>query len=72
MIYKNPFFLNFCFGGLGGLQPGSPPPPAATPERKYWIHNVSRASEQEGEFHIQFGRLKNEGQQFFKYFGMSI
>jgi predicted DNA-binding WGR domain protein len=32
---------------------------------------MSRASEEE-EFHIQFGRLKNDGQQFFKYFRMSI
>jgi hypothetical protein len=33
---------------------------------------MSLASEEEGEFHIQFGRLKNEMQKFFKYFRMSI
>jgi hypothetical protein len=33
---------------------------------------MSRASEEEGEFHIQFGRLKNDRQTFFKYFRISI
>jgi hypothetical protein len=33
---------------------------------------MSRASEEEGEFHIHVGRLKNDGQKFFKYFRMSI
>jgi hypothetical protein len=41
-------------------------------KRKYWIHKVFRAREEEGEFHTLFGRLKDERQQFFKYFRMSF
>jgi hypothetical protein len=41
-------------------------------KRKYWIHNVFRAREEEGEFHTLFGRLKDDRQKFFKYFRMSI
>jgi hypothetical protein len=41
-------------------------------KRKYWIHKVFRAREEEGEFHTLFGRLKNERQKFFKYFRMSF
>jgi len=37
-------------------------------KRKYWIHKVFRAREKEGEFHTVFGRLKDDRQQFFKYF----
>jgi hypothetical protein len=40
--------------------------------RKYWVHNVFRAREEEGEFHTIFRRLKDDGQNFFKYFRMSI
>lgn len=29
-------------------------------QRKYWIHYVFRAREQEGEFHNLFGRLKDD------------
>jgi hypothetical protein len=65
-------FLNFGFGGLGGCSLATSSLGCA-PERKYWIHNVSRASEEEGEFHVQFVRLKNDGQKKkFKDFRMSI
>jgi hypothetical protein len=40
--------------------------------RKYWIHKVFRTREEEGEFHTLFGRLKDDGQKFFKYFRMSF
>jgi len=33
---------------------------------------VFRAREEEGEFYILFGRLKDDGQQFFKYFRMNF
>jgi hypothetical protein len=72
MISTKPVFFLISVLGFGGLLPGSPTPLGCTPERKYWIHNVSEASEEEGEFHIQVGRLKNEGQKFFKYLRMSI
>ena len=39
-------------------------------KRKYWIHKAFRASEEEGEFHTLFGRLKDDRQNFFKYFRM--
>jgi hypothetical protein len=29
-------------------------------KRKYWIHEVFRAREEEGEFHTLFGRLKDD------------
>ena len=41
-------------------------------KRKYWIHKVFRAREEEGEFHTLFGRLKDDRQIFFKYFRMSF
>jgi hypothetical protein len=41
-------------------------------KRKYWIHNVFRAREEEREFHTLFGHLKDDRQTFFKYFKMSI
>jgi arginyl-tRNA--protein-N-Asp/Glu arginylyltransferase len=41
-------------------------------KRKYWIHSVFRAREEEGEFHTLFRRLKDDRQKFFKYFRMSI
>jgi len=41
-------------------------------KRKYWIHRVFRAREEEGEFHTLFGRLKDDRQNFFKYFRMSF
>ena len=41
-------------------------------KRKYWIHKVFRAREEEGEFHTLFGRLKDDRQKFFKYFRMSF
>jgi hypothetical protein len=41
-------------------------------KRKYWIYNVFRAIEEEGEFHTLLGRLKDNRQQFSKYFRMSI
>jgi len=31
-------------------------------KRKYWIHKVFRAREEEGEFHTLFGRLKDDRQ----------
>ena len=37
-------------------------------KRKYWIYNVFRASEEEGEFHTLFGRLKDDRQQHFQAF----
>jgi hypothetical protein len=40
--------------------------------RKYWIHKVFRAREEEGEFHTLFGRLKDDRQKCFKYFRMSV
>jgi hypothetical protein len=43
-----------------------------TIKRKYWIHKVSRAREEEGEFHTLFGRLKDDRQKFFKYFRISV
>jgi len=33
-------------------------------KRKYWIHKVFRAREEEGEFHTLFGRLKDDRQIF--------
>ena len=39
-------------------------------KRKCWIHKLFRASEEEGEFHTLFGRLKDDRQIFFKYFRM--
>jgi predicted DNA-binding WGR domain protein len=70
-IYKT-CFIKFLFWGFEGAAARQPPPSlGCPPERTYWIHNVSRASEVE-EFHIQFGRLKNEGQKCFKYFRISI
>ena len=39
---------------------------------KYWIHDVFRAREEEGEFYILFGRPKDDRQKFFKYFRMSF
>ena len=33
-------------------------------KRKYWIHKVFRATEEEGEFHTLFGRLKDDRQMF--------
>jgi hypothetical protein len=41
-------------------------------KRKFWIHKVFRAREEEGEFHTLFGRLKDDRQTFFKYFRMSF
>jgi len=41
-------------------------------KRKYWIHKVFRAREEEGEFHTLFGRLKDGRQKFFKYFRTSF
>jgi hypothetical protein len=32
--------------------------------KKYWIHKMFRAREEEGEFHTLFGRLKDEKQNF--------
>jgi hypothetical protein len=66
------FFFKFLFCGFGGGCNPAALHPGCAPERKYWIHNVSRASAEEGEFRIQFGRLKNERQKFVKYFRMSI
>jgi len=33
-------------------------------KRKYWIHKEFRAREEEREFHILFGRLKDDRQKF--------
>jgi hypothetical protein len=41
-------------------------------KRKYWIHNVFRTREEEGEFRTLFRRLKDDRQKIFKYFRMSI
>jgi hypothetical protein len=41
-------------------------------KRKYWIHKVFQAREEEGEFQTLFGHLKDERQKFFKYFRMSF
>jgi predicted DNA-binding WGR domain protein len=71
MISTRPV-LQISVLGVWGDAARQPPPLGCAPERKYWIHNVSRASEQERELHIQFGRLKNVAQKFFKYFRMSI
>jgi hypothetical protein len=70
-IYKTCFF-KFVLGVWGDAARQPPPPFGCAPERNYWVHNVSRTSEGEGEFHIQVGSLKNDGQNFFKYFRMSI
>jgi hypothetical protein len=59
-IYKTCFLISVLRAWGAALR--QPFPPGCVPEGKYWIHNVSRASEEEGEFHIQFGRLKNEGE----------
>ena len=37
-------------------------------KRKYLIHEVFRAREEEGEFHTLFGRLKDDMQKFFQIF----
>jgi hypothetical protein len=39
---------------------------------KYWIHNVFRATKEEGKFHALFGRLKDNGKRVLKYLIMSI
>ena len=41
-------------------------------KRKYWIHKVFRAREEEGGFPTLFGRMKDDRQKFFKYFRMSF
>jgi len=41
-------------------------------KRKYWMHKVFRAREEEGKFHTLFGRFKDNRQKFFKYFRMSF
>ena len=41
-------------------------------KRKYWIHKVFRAREEEGEFHTLFGCLKDDRQKFFIYFRMNF
>jgi hypothetical protein len=33
-------------------------------KRKYWIHKVFRAREEEREFHTVFGRLKDDSKYF--------
>jgi hypothetical protein len=73
MISTKPIFSISVLGVWWGCSPAALPSPlGCAPERKYWIHNVSRASEEEGELHIQFERLKNDGQKFFSYIRMSI
>jgi hypothetical protein len=64
-IHKTCLCIKFLIWGFGGegCSPATLRHDRAR-ERKYWIHNVSRASEEEGEFRIQFGRLKNETQIF--------
>jgi hypothetical protein len=41
-------------------------------KQKVWVCKVFRAREEEGEFHTLFGRLKDDGQKFYKYFRMGI
>lgn len=41
-------------------------------KRKYWIHKVFWAGEEEGEFYSLFGRLKDDRQQLFKYIRMIV
>jgi hypothetical protein len=38
----------------------------------YWIQEVFRVREEEGEFHNLFGRLKEDRQKSFQYFRMSF
>ena len=40
--------------------------------RKCWIHNVFSAKEEEGEYHILFGRLYDNRQKLFKCFKNDI
>ena len=41
-------------------------------KRKYLIHKVFQAREEEGEFHTLFGCLKDDRQKVFKYFRISF
>jgi len=41
-------------------------------KRKYWIHKLFRATEEEGTFQTLLRRLKDDKQTFFKYFRMSF
>jgi hypothetical protein len=41
-------------------------------KRKYFIHNVFWAKEEDREFHTLFGRLKYNRQKLFKYFKIGI
>jgi hypothetical protein len=41
-------------------------------KRKYFIHNVFWAKEEDREFHTLFGRLKYKRQKLFKYFKIGI
>lgn len=41
-------------------------------KRRYWVHNLWKAREEEGEFHTIFSRLKDDQEKFIKYFRMSI
>jgi hypothetical protein len=67
------FFKISVLGGLKGAAAWQPSHlPVCAREQKYWIRHVFRASEEEGEFHILFGHLKDDRQKCFKYFRISI
>ena len=36
-------------------------------KRKYWIHKVFPATEEQEEFHTLFGRIEDDRQKFFKF-----
>ena len=40
-------------------------------KRKYWVHQLWRARDEEGEFHTIYSRLKDDQDKFFTYFRMS-
>lgn len=39
--------------------------------KRYWIHNLFRARDEEGEFNTIFSRLKEDPEKFISYFRMS-
>jgi hypothetical protein len=41
-------------------------------KRKYWVHQLWRATDEEGEFHTIHSRLKSDQDKFFMYFRMSV
>lgn len=40
--------------------------------RQYWVHDLYLSRQKEGEFHTIFRRLKDDPENFLKYFRMSL